>query len=78
VHFCKEIPRAARQRPQTQNHSGETSSTLFAFLFHETNFQDIVDTEPFEPELTGNRLAKALLGGINRKLDEDKKNSRSN
>jgi hypothetical protein len=34
------------------------------------DLQDIVDTEPFtRGGLTGARLVKLLLGGINRKID---------
>ena len=45
-------------------------SAVFASRLTTRAFQDMVDTEPYNPtEVTGARLAKLLLGGINRKID---------
>ena len=35
------------------------------------SLQDMIDTEPYIPgDITASRLAKLLLGGINRKIDK--------
>jgi hypothetical protein len=45
---------------------------VFAFWADESSFQDMVDTESFEPDFTDAQLTKFMLGGISRRLDAEK------